>query len=90
MQLTERQNEFYSAMEQTFASAGWTLLIQGWQQEYDSLAENAFYNAKNFEDLEETRVRYRLLHELITLPETIASQKQVILDSDEDERNPYE
>ncbi len=90
MQLTERQVEFYAAMEQTFASPGWVLLTQGWQQEYESLAENAFHNAKTFEDVEETRVRYRLLHELISLPETIEAQKHDILESVENARNPYE
>lgn len=81
--LTPQQNEFYSSMEGTFRTAGWDLLVTGWKQERDQLPENVFFNAQSLEDIRAARVRYKLLEEMITLPETLEQQKiNVVNDND--------
>ena len=85
MQLTEEQIEFYSAMEGTFLTPGWTLLTRGWKNEQDGLAESMLFNAQSMDDINATRVRYALLNELVSLPETIAGQKKQTEEMDEDE-----
>lgn len=81
--LTNDQKQFFSNMETTFDTVGWTLLRQGWKEEQDRLSDVAFFNAKSMDDVRESRIRYALLGELIDLPEQIATQKQTILDDDE-------
>lgn len=92
MKLTSEQAEWYSAMDVLFASKGWTFLLQGWRREHEALSTNTFFNAQTMSDVEEARVRYRLLDELITLPESIEKQKNEILDSvsEDEEKNVYE
>ena len=78
--LTNKQQQFYSAMEGTFRSPGWKLISDGWKEERDSLAQALFFNAKTMEDLSNARVRYGLLNELVQLPEVIAQQRANIED----------
>ena len=82
MELNSQQNEFFSAMEDTFRTPGWALLQQGWREEQQTLPERMFYNAKTVEEMGEARVRHGLLNELLSLPETIAAQKAQILSMD--------
>lgn len=84
MKLTPQELEFYSALEHTFNTPGWTLIRQGWEEERDRLAGASFSNAKSFEDVQLARVRYGLLHELITLPETTEQGKATMLDAPDD------
>ncbi len=92
MKLTSEQAEWYAAMDVLFASKGWTFLLQGWKREHEALSTNTFFNAQSMSDVEEARVRYRLLDELITLPESIAEQQKAILASvpEDEEKNIYE
>lgn len=86
MKLTPQQVEYFAAMEGTFNTPGWTLMRQGWEAERDGLYQIVFFNAKSLEDINNARVRYGILNELITLPEEISRQKQEALDQpDEDE-----
>lgn len=85
MKLTDEQTQFFSAMESMFNSAGWKLLSQGWRQEQQMLPESAFFNAKTETDLQEDRVRYRLISELLSLPEEIARQKAALEEAPEDD-----
>ncbi len=81
--LTDEQKSFYSDMEQTFNTAGWALLIKGWKEEQEALPENVFFNAATIEQVNDARIRYKLLDELIKLPEIIDAQKiDVINDND--------
>lgn len=90
MKLSNEQVEWYGAMDLMFASKGWTFLVQGWTREHDSLADDIFFNAQNMGDLEKARERYRLLDELIKLPGAIEAQRQLILEDDGLNKNPYE
>ena len=83
MQLDAKQQEFFSSMEGTFITPGWALLAQGWKEEQDALPQMMFFNAKTMEDVEQARVRFGLLNELITLPQTITAQREQI-ESQED------
>ena len=83
MKLTDKQTEFFSAMEGTFRTQGWTLLRQGWQEEQGLLSDRMFFNAKSMDDMNNARVRYGLLNELIELPATIAAQKAHFEEMDE-------
>lgn len=83
--LTNEQKQFFSSMETTFDTVGWTLLTQGWKEEQGRLSDQAFFNAKSMDDVRETRIRFSLLGELLALPEQIATQKQAILDGEGDE-----
>lgn len=85
MKLTPKQIEYFRAMEGTFNTPGWTLMRQGWEAERDALYERVFFNVKSFEDVQQARVRYGILNELITLPETIEQQKQMVLDAPEED-----
>ena len=86
MKLTPQQVEYFAAMEGTFNTPGWTLMRQGWEVERDGLSQIVFFNAKSLEDINNARVRYGILNELVTLPEMIERQKQEVLDQpDEDE-----
>lgn len=86
MKLSPKQVEYFAAMEGTFNTPGWTLMRQGWEVESDGLSQIVFFNAKSLEDINNARVRYSILNELITLPEEILRQKQEVLDQpDEDE-----
>ncbi len=79
--LTAKQTEFFRSMEATFNTSGWTLLKQGWVEESAALSDRAFFNAKSMDDVQNARVRYGLLQELIALEDQIAAQKQSILDT---------
>ena len=85
MLLTDQQKEYFAAMENTFRTPGWTLLRQGWQEELDALAERMFFNAKTMEDVNQARVRYGLLNELLNLPQMIEQQRTQIEDVEEDD-----
>lgn len=83
MKLNSEQQQFFAAMENTFRSPGWSMLANGWREDQKGLAEQMFFGAKNMEDVESARVRYRLLNELVQLPDVIAGQKAAILESSE-------
>jgi hypothetical protein len=83
--MDNRQKEFYANLEATFLTPGWDLIKRGWQEEQQQLAEVAFFNAKSMEDVEALRVRYGLLNELISLPETIEQQKLNLINEVDDE-----
>jgi hypothetical protein len=85
VKLAPEQQEFFSNMETTFLSGGWELLSQGWKEERDALIGGAFFGAKSFEDVVAARIRYQLLSDLLSLPDTIEAQKQAILDPQEPE-----
>ena len=86
MKLNPEQQQFFAAMENTFRSPGWTMLANGWREDQKGLAEQMFFGAKSMEDVQTARVRYRLLTELIQLPDVIAAQKTDIIEqNDEDE-----
>jgi hypothetical protein len=87
--LTPEQQEFFSKMETTFLTGGWDLLSRGWKEERDALPAAMFFGAKTFEDLVEGRIRYQLLSELSALPETIAKQRETILDPEDTEEEPF-
>ena len=76
---TADENSFFMDMENLFNSPGWGRLQKGWQEEHDSIAEDSFFNAKSYEDVELARVRRGMLSELINLPANIARQKESIL-----------
>lgn len=80
--LTVEQTEFFRSMENTLTTSGWTLLKRGWVEESDSLPEQTFFNAKSMEDVQQARVRYGLLQELIALEKYFEAQKQAILDDE--------
>ena len=82
--LTDQQKEFYTALEGTFRTPGWNLMVQGWTQERDSLAEIVFHNAKSMDDVYSARVRYGLLNELISLASMHEGQRQQLETEDED------
>lgn len=82
--LDTNQKQFFGSMEDTFRTKGWTLLTQGWRDEQQALPEMMFFNAKSMADIEAARVRYGLLNELITLPQTIAGQREQIEQMDPD------
>lgn len=84
MELDQKQKEFFSTMQHTFDTPGWTLLKQGWQSEIDQLPLNVFYNAKSMEDIEAARERVKLLNELIALPAVITMQRDQIEQMEED------
>jgi hypothetical protein len=88
MNLTDQQKEFYGALEGTYRTPGWNLMVQGWTQERDSLSEIVFHNAKSMEDVFAARVRYGLLNELIGLAETHAANRAQIEEATE-ETDPY-
>jgi len=79
MVLTPQQTEFFIAMETTFNTPGWELLIQGWTDERDSLYEQVFFNAKDVDDIRAARVRYGILNELIELANTTQRTKEETL-----------
>jgi hypothetical protein len=89
MKLTDQQKEFFGAMEGTFRTPGWTLMLTGWKNERDSLYENLFHNAKSMDDMYAARVRYNLLNELIELDKTIARQRTAIEESDDEDNEIY-
>ncbi len=82
-ELTDKQTEFFRSMESTFNTSGWTLLKQGWVEESEALSDLTFFNAKSMDDVQNARVRYGLLQELIALEDQIAAQKQSILDTED-------
>jgi len=82
--LDSKQLQFFSSMEDTFRTPGWTLLTQGWREEQEQLPVTMFFNAKSQEDLEKARVRFGLLNELISLPQTIQAQRTQIEEMDPD------
>jgi len=86
MELTPEQNEFYQAMDHTFQTKGWQLMIQRWREEQVQLKDRMFFGAKDMIDVQEHRGRYELLNELLTLPEHIAKQKEYIEQLDEDDQ----
>ena len=85
MQLTAQQKEFYTALEGTFRTPGWTLMVNGWEQERDSLADAIFHNAKTMDDVYSARVRYGLLNELVSLAQTHETARSQLEEADEDE-----
>ena len=91
MKLTTEQQQYFSAMEQMFNTAGWTLVHRGWKEEQDALAERMFFNAESMSDMVAARTRYGLLDELIKLPEMVEKQKEMALTetSEEEENEVY-
>jgi Lhr-like helicase len=85
MQLNDQQKEFYNALENTYRTPGWNLMVQGWTTERDSLSEMVFHNAKSMDDIFAARVRYALLNELIGLAQHHESVREQIENTDEDE-----
>jgi hypothetical protein len=85
MALTAEQREFYTALEDTFRTPGWRLMIQGWITERDSLPEIMFANAKTMEEVGEARVRYALLNELIQLSAFHEAQREQLENGTEDD-----
>lgn len=85
MELTPKQREHYNSLESTFNTAGWTLLSQTWTVERDILAERLFFGATTYEDLQQARVRYGLLSEMIDLPGETEKQKQLLLTAPEED-----
>ena len=85
MKLTEKQTQFFAAMEEMFLTPGWSLVTQGWKVEQGQLADAMFFNAKTLEDMSLARARHGLLDELITLPATITAQKAQIEEQNEEE-----
>ncbi len=84
--LTDSQKQFFHDLESLFRMPGWDRLVEGWQQEMQSLPEGAFWNTEHMKDLAEARVRWRLLKELTMLPESIEAQKAALLEQqDEDD-----
>ena len=86
MKLTEKQTQFFAAMEEMFLTQGWELVTRGWKVEQDQQADRMFFNAKTIEEMNLERARYRLLDELIKLPVTITAQKTQIEEQDEDDQ----
>lgn len=82
--LTAQQQEFYSNLENTFNTQGWALMVQGWKEEQKQLPLAAFFNAQTMDDVRAARVRYGLLDELITLPDTIEQQKLNSMEMDDE------
>jgi hypothetical protein len=79
MVLTDKQKEFFTAMENMFNTPGWTLLTQGWTGERDALYEHVFFNAKEIGDIRAAHVRYGILNELIELPNSTQRTKDETL-----------
>lgn len=79
--MDEKQKQFFAAMESLFESEGWELVSRGWREEAERLPEDAFFNAKDFEYVRETRIRHELLQQLIDLPNQIALQKEAIIEN---------
>lgn len=73
-----KQRDFFVAMESLFESTGWKLLTDGWKEESERLAQEVFFNAKDYDDVRDARVRHELLMELLTLPGHIERQKAAI------------
>ena len=90
MPLTEEQKALVADLEVTYNTVGWERLMQGWREEYTSLPETSFLNAKSMEDLNADRVRYRLLHELLSLPQDLEDAQGQAEESEEESHNPYE
>lgn len=84
VKLTPKQTEYFRSMESLFDSSGWSVLQQGWKQEQEALPDRVFFGAKDMTLVIEARIRYELLTELLGLPAQIESQKQQILDADEE------
>lgn len=76
-ELTNEQKTFFSAMEATFETVGWSqFMLPRWKEEQQQIKESTFFNAKNEMDLIEARERFNLLEELITLPAQIQAQRE--------------
>jgi hypothetical protein len=82
--MDEKEIDFFIKMETTFDTPGWELMTQGWTTERDSLYENVFFNAKSIEEVNNARVRFGILNELIELPNTIRKQKDELINMDPD------
>ena len=89
MHLNEQQKEFYFSLEETFRTSGWKLITQGWQKEQEAIEASALFGATDPVKIGEARERWKLLAELIVLPQTIEQQKQAILDDEGQEHDPY-
>jgi len=83
MELTDQQKEFYNALEGTYRTPGWKLMVQGWEAERDSLAEAMFHNAKSMDDILTARVRYGLLNELVNIEQLHVEQRTQLEERDE-------
>lgn len=82
MKLDDKKIEYFTALEETFNTRGWALIVQGLEGERQKLPEAGFFNAKTIEELQALRVRYGVLTELVLLPGTIDQQKQQIREMD--------
>jgi len=82
MELNDKQLEFFTNMERLFDQPGWAMITQGWEAERDALYERVFFNAKTMEDVDNARVRFGLLNELVELPKTVQQQKDQVLELD--------
>jgi hypothetical protein len=85
MGLTDQQKEFYNALEGTFRTPGWALMVQGWTTEAEGLAAVIFHNAKTMDDVHAARVRYSLLNELIGLESLHQTQREQLEEADDHE-----
>ena len=83
--LTDSQKQFFMELETTFNTPGWHRLKQGWQEELDSIPEATFQNAEDIEYVKEARIRWRLLQDLVDLPDEIEKQREALDSGDADE-----
>ena len=90
MPLTDEQKALMADLEVTYKTPGWARLMQGWREEYTSLPETSFLNAKTMEDLNADRVRYRFLHELLSLPQDLEDAVERAATGMDEPHNPYE
>jgi hypothetical protein len=84
MGLTDEQKTFYQEMENTFNTPGWEYMKQGWAEEQSQIPLAVFFNAKSIDDVKAARVRYGLLDELLSLPETLTQQRENVEQGDEE------
>ena len=92
MKLDDKKIEYFTALETTFNTPGWSLITQGMEEERAKLPEAGFFNAKTIEELQALRVRYGVLTELVQLPKLIDRQKEEILNMnpEDEEYSDYE
>jgi len=84
MELTDKQLEYFAAMESTFDTPGWAIISQGWQAELDSLPERVFWSdpEKFDKTILEGRIRFELLTQLVQLPTSVAASKDEAINMD--------
>ena len=85
MELTEKDKQYFAAMQDTFRTKGWELMRQGWLTEMEQIPKRVFFGAKCYEDIQKERERYGVLVELTKLPEIIDAQKTQIEEAELDQ-----